>query len=155
MPVFEECCYALALSCHIPLSAVTPQQSGIPSDHRFAGTALAKPCGWPNLSPVALASLLWPQSDFSRTFFSFLLLWAFLYCHGLAISHLGGENLISTLLFIWFDASFPKIIYVLSLFPGGKKKKKKEGGQKSQIPWCLGREDILQQEVPIIPSCLS
>lgn len=43
---------------------------------------------------------------------------------------LGRENLISALLLISFDASFPRMIYTLSLFPGGGKKKERKSKRK-------------------------
>lgn len=99
---------------------------------------------------------------FHRAFFSFLLLWASIYCHGFEIFHLGGKNLIRALLLIWLDASFPRMIYMLSLFPGGKeekkeKRKKKERRPKKENPKCLGTRvgQIFCRKEPIIPSCLS
>lgn len=41
-------------------------------------------------------------------------------------SPLGWESLIRALLLIWFDASSPRMIYMLSLFPGSKEGKKKK-----------------------------
>lgn len=42
-------------------------------------------------APLLISSLSTVTSGFSRTFFSFLLLWASFYCHSLEIFHLGGK----------------------------------------------------------------
>lgn len=147
MPAFEECCLLLTLLSHpfIWLSTlnkvIMPVMTGLqgqswqnhiesPACHRYP---------WPPHCDVIKA---FSESSRLPSISGLLLLVAmalrFSVCR---------EDLSDALLLMWLDASFPRTVYMLPLFPGGGKRKKEV---KFQVHGYLDRGNILQQGVSLV-----